>query len=52
MRAYLTIAGDEHDLCSRNEPCSKRGHKGSTSTRSVPQDFLGDFAAGSDPFKL
>lgn len=52
MRAYLTIAGDEHDLCSRNERCSKRGHKGSTSTRSVPQDSFSAYAAGSDSFKL
>jgi hypothetical protein len=52
MRAYLTIAADEYDLCSRNDPCSKKGPKGSTSTRSVPPDSLGAFAAGSDPFKL
>jgi hypothetical protein len=30
----------------------KGGHKGSTSTRSVPQDSLSAYAAGSDSFKL
>lgn len=52
MRAYLTIAGDEYDLCSRNDLCSPRGTKGSTSTRSAPQDSPGTFAVGSNPFKL
>ena len=52
MRAYLTIAGDEYDLYSRNDPCSQRGPKGNTSTRSVPLDSPGAFAVGSNPFKL
>ena len=25
MRAYQTIAGDEHNLCSRNDPFSENG---------------------------
>ena len=27
MRAYRTIAGDEHDLCSRNDLFSENGPK-------------------------
>jgi hypothetical protein len=52
MRVYLTIAGDEHDLRSRNDSCSQRGPKGRTGTRSAPQDSRGAFAARFDPFKL
>ena len=52
MRAYQTIAGDQQDLYSQNDPCSPKGVRGSPSASSAPQDSHGTFAAGFDPFKL
>lgn len=52
MRVYLTIAGNVHDFCSRNDSCPQVGPKGKTGTRSAPQDSHGNFAAKFDPLKL
>jgi len=51
MRAYRTTAGDEHDLCSRNDLFSENGPKAAL----VPvllRETRGAFAAGSDSLKL
>ncbi len=52
MRAYRTIAGDQQDLCSQNDPCSPKGGQRKRQHLFCSTTFPGTFAAGFDPFEL